>query len=340
MLFDKYFNGTKDLKEQIGFLYADVEYDNLKIYLDLAKRDVLKIIGKPIYDLALAFYKSPIFDQNDETDQPDMFHLVKRIQMPIALLAYRKYAPGADLAHSDNGRQITVTDQVKPAFEWMIARDNANITALAYEAIDFLLEFLEEQLVPVVGPDFAGITPPAAVSTLGLAWAATPEFLNTKSLFINSAREFDKYFPINQSRQFYMTVVPFIREAEIRHLRPILLKAFYETIIERIKDGDSTAADLEIINLSRPSLAMLTMSVALTRLSMEVLPDGIFQNFTAGITKQSNTANSMDRRALALHFETEGLRLLKPVQLAVTMLAAELPIVEEITDPKQPYFIA
>ena len=137
-----------------------------------------------------------------------------------------------------------------------------------------------------------------------------------------------------------MTIVSFIREAELRHIRPVLLKSRYDTIIERIKDGDTTVADFEIIMLSRPALAMLTMSIALTRLSMEFLPDGIIQNFTNNISKKAQQADSMVRRALVIHFEHEGLRLLKPVQQLIASLSPSTAIINESTDNSQPYFIA
>ena len=144
MIFNKDGKGSDELKSLIGFIYKSIDFANLKTYLVLAKREIIQIIGREVYAKALEFYKSSAYDTPADPDTDALLReLVLRIQLPLSLIAYRKYAPGADLTHNDSGRQITVTETVKPAFEWMIKRDNANITSLANEAIDFLLEFLD-----------------------------------------------------------------------------------------------------------------------------------------------------------------------------------------------------
>lgn len=342
MIFNKSSNGSAELKSLIGFIYASISYDNLLTYLNFAKRDLVRIIGKNIYKMALDFYNSEDYEAETPTDiQIRKTELVKRIQLPVALLAYRRYAPGSDLAHNDSGRQITVTDEIKPAFEWMIERDNKNITSLANEAIDYLLEYLDEQLIPYsLPPAGLGLETEPAVNDIGTLWGGTEEYSRTKDLFINTAFDFDRIFPINGSRQLFMTLAPFIREKELSHLVPVITRTRYDAIIEKIKDGDLVAQDKDIIRLAQPPLALLSMSTALMRLSMEVLPDSVVQNFQAMDAKQNHTADSVDRRGLSRLLLNEATMLLKPLQdyiAALTPVAAteELPV-----DTTQPYFMS
>lgn len=338
MIFNKSNNGSLELKALIGFIYASIQFANLNTYLNFAKRDLIRIIGKDVYNLALDFYKSDAYSAAPP-DAGDLLkiELVKRIQLPIALLAYRRYAPGTDLAHNDSGRQITVTTEIKPAFEWMIERDNRNISSIANEAIDFLLEFLDEQLIPLapVPPEGAPL-----INDIGTKWGESLEYSRTKDLFINTAFDFDRLFPINGSRQLFITLAPFIREKELSHLVPIITRTRYDAIMENLKDGDLVQADKDIIRLAQPPLALLTMSTALMRLSMEVLPDSVVQNFQAIDAKQTKTADSADRRGLARLLTDEALALLKPLQDYITTMTPSAAAEETPVDCKQSFFMS
>ena len=147
MIFNNSNNGSAELKELIGFIYKSINFDNLKSYITFAQRDIIKIIGEDVFNVACSHYLSHNYNQGRNDNFPEwelLDQLVSCIQYPVAVLAYRKYVPSADLTHSDKGRQIFVSDQEKPAFEWQIEKDNENLLTLAHEAIDVLLEFLDK----------------------------------------------------------------------------------------------------------------------------------------------------------------------------------------------------
>ncbi|MGA2823298.1 MAG: DUF6712 family protein, partial [Bacteroidales bacterium] len=157
MIFNNNSNGILELKELIGFIYKSINFENMISYIGFAERDIKKIIGKEVFSIAEDHYHSENYEvepvagdppvegdppgEGDPTpeEHPEYLvldELVKKIQLIVALNAYRRYVPSLDLMHSDKGRQITVTDTEKPAFEWQIEKDNENLVSLANEAMD------------------------------------------------------------------------------------------------------------------------------------------------------------------------------------------------------------
>ena len=345
MIFNKNGNGASEIKGMIGWIYKSNVFENLVTYLKIAERDLLRIVGPEIYKYANDHYNGDHYEQEepaeDAIDYSLQDELVHLMQLPMALIAYRRYAPGVDLQHSEAGRRITVTNELKPAFEWMIERDNKNILSLAHEAIDMLLEFLDVQLIPVSIPaEEEGGEPTESVNDIGDTWGSSLAYSQTKSLFINTTLEFDRVYPINMSRHLYMTISPFIREVENRHIVPIILSTRYDSIREKLKDGDLQDEDKKILELARVPIALLTMSIAMKRLSIEVLPDSVVQNYAAIDAKQSHTADSADRRGLATLLESDGRRELIPLQNYIASLTPVVETPEVPTNCRKPFFLA
>lgn len=346
MIFNKSTNGASEAKALLGFIYKSNEFNNLITYITIAERDIKRIIGPEVFKLADDHYHSDDY-QSGETQtaqQVLLDELVRLIQLPVLLHAYRRYAPLNDLSHSESGRQITVTDDKKPAFEWMLERDNKSLLDLAHEATDILLEFLDEQVpIPYV-PTELEPTGEDTENSIEVTWRSSATFAAQKDLFINSAREFDSIFPINASRRLYLALVPFIREVETRFIREMITKDRYDTIRELIKDNDLGAVgheeEMEIHTLAKVPIALLTVSVALKRLSVELLPDSVVQSFAAMDVKQTKTANTADRVGVSALLERDGRRELIALQNYITSLLPEVEVIEEETDTTQPFFMA
>lgn len=352
MIFDKDSQGSSEIKGLIGFIYKSITFQNLVTYINFAERDVKKVIGATTFQAALDHYESDNYQSGEEND-PAHFatldELVRRIQLPVALLAYRRYVQSSDLTHSDKGRQIFVSEQEKPAFEWMIERDNENLLSLAHEALDNLLEFLDEHIddtytpeVPDQGNEGGENEPPEPQPVI--PWGTCPEFEATRSLFINTAAEFDQVFPIGKSRLTYLSLVPFIRRIQETEIRSCLTADQYETLREMILDSDLDADYTEILTHVREPLALLTMSVAVKRIAAQLLPEGVFNNVTSGVVKGKTPAPKIDRNEVSANLEKDGLRALARLQEYLNRIALQAAG-EEYTvempadnfDPTAPY---
>lgn len=271
MLFNKTSNGAEELKNIIGFIQASIDFDNMQTYIKFAESDIKKIIGTDIYTLAQQHYLSDNFGEEDTEGSSSgsglipnnelLNELVEKIQTPVAFHAYISYASSNDLTHSDKGRQIFVSENEKPAFEWMVQRDEDNILALAYKATDDLLDFLMEHM------DYFP------------EWTSSQSYKDARELFINRAEDFDRIFPIDKSRRLFILLTPFIRECERKFIRPVLGESAFSTIKTAILDGNLTDAQETLLEYVNVPLVLYTMATAVTRLSLKVLPHGICEQY-------------------------------------------------------------
>ncbi len=326
MIFNKTDNGAEEFKGLIGFIYASNNFDNLVTYINFAKKDVVTVIGKEIYELAEDHYQGA----NYQSAQPEfklINELVKLVQLPVALHAYRRFAPGNDLTHSDAGRQITVTETEKPAFEWMLDKDNANLLSLANDAIELLLDFLADQLVPVEG----------VINDIGTAWNNSAAYKNIKSTIVNSVADFEQVIPINGSRRLFMLLVPFMRKAENDIIKGAITNARYDALIEAMLDNDLTPEQTEIKRLASPVIVMQAMAKALKLVPAEILPDTFAKRFT---DDKRTDVDTDSRLGAAQVLEQEANRDFSRLQRYIKQInppTAPLPEVE--IDTNDPFFI-
>jgi len=321
MLFNKNGTGSLEFKALIGFIYKSINFDNLKSYVGFAERDLKKIIGKEVFQVAQDHYDSENYlletPDEDHPEYPVLDELVAKIQYPLAVHTYRKYVPSSDLTHGDKGRQIFVSEQEKPAFEWQVEKDNENLLRLANEATDLLIEFLDDHI-----DDEIILDPVEGTTEYVIPWGTSAAYLASRELFINTVDEFQKIFMIGGSRLVFISLVPFMRRVQDNEIKACFTAEKYAELCEDIKDGDFSAENAIILDKARQPLALLTMSVAVKRLTSEVLPDGIFSNLTTSVVKSKMPASKIDRNEVSASLEKDGLRELRKLQDHLAKLEA------------------
>jgi hypothetical protein len=312
MLFNRDNKGKEEMKSILGFIFATHSFDNLRTDITLAEDDMCTLLGTDLFSAIDAYYHSAEYNLPDEKDPSKVTwnNLVLRTQQALAFYAYRSYSSHADLTHSDKGRQIHVSENEKPAFEWMIERDDQSMLAKAHKLTDRLLAFLEEN------KDEEQIN---ALFTTKEVYAATRE------LFINSAAEFDRVFPIEGSRRFYLKVVPFIREVERSRILSVLGLPDFENLKAEITSCAISEDSRQIIELVRVPLALFTMVTAIKRLSVEILPEGVFRQYVPGNqTIRSKNASPMEFKIeVARNLESEANKSLLILQQHLAKRKAE-----------------
>ena len=319
MIFNKDSHGSQELKQLIGFIFASIDFDNLKSYIEMGERDVKKIISREVFTVALNHYASDNYqkkiDPPAEGETEDLHpeylvldELVAKIQYPVAIGAYRKYAPSNDITHSDKGRQIFVSDEEKPAFEWQIEKDNENLLSLYHEAVDMLLEFLDEHIDDTVP------TGDSEVTTSLLPWGTTKEYEATKQLFLNPADQFEQYFSIHRSRMVFLALVPSMTRVQDGQIKPCFTEEKYAELKDQILDNDLIDANKPLVELAASALALISMSVAIKRLSIELLPNGLFQNYTTSVIQSKAASPKVDRNEVSINLERDGMKELRRLQ--------------------------
>lgn len=259
MLFNKDDNGAEELKEHLGFLWSSTRFSNMASEIELAKNDVSKIFGTDVIDAAIDHYESNDYGSSSKAK---LNRLVKLVQKPIALFAYLSYAPDNDLSHNSEGRQIKVTEDTKPAFEWQIRRSERNIMRKAHKSLDLAFDYLEKEKDEF---DF---------------WKNSDTRKAMLSLWLRSADEFDKFFPIDSSRYLYVLLVPFINDVQQNDIRPMVGTTRFDGISTKLKDGNNLSdQEKEIKRLGAKAIAIRVMALAVRRLNAQLLPEGLLHQY-------------------------------------------------------------
>ena len=139
------FSNTTELKKSLGFLDADLSFDNFKTDLDHATLDLINVIGSTAYNAIEAYYVNVngyTPGQDDPTTE-QMADLLKKSQDPIAMFANLAIEANTDLSHTNAGRTVKVGSNEKQPWEWQINRDNSAQFRRAFKALDVLIYELD-----------------------------------------------------------------------------------------------------------------------------------------------------------------------------------------------------
>lgn len=251
MIFNKNNNGSDELSKIVGSYYMSNNFDKVSSDILLATSELIKVIGQPIYELAEAAYLS-------EMEKPDNIELVPFVQLPIAILATFNMYRQNEISHEDSGRKVKIDPQnEKVPWEWQLKRDDEIQLDRYYRAVDRLIAFLDASTYE--------------------EWNESEHKKLSKSLFINNADMFDRYFPIERSGRMYMLLLPWIKEAERKYIKPVLGDRYQDFI-----ENKSLSPELqEAREFVFPPIPLIAMSIAIRRMPLGLIPQGVIRNYIA-----------------------------------------------------------
>lgn len=162
------------------------------------------------------------------------------VEAPLSHFAYYMAAPDFDIKTGDAGFTVVSTEGLVPASSDRVNRFQDNRLALAYSGIEDMLEFLEEN-----EDDYP-------------QWRDSEATKYRRGLFINSAREFNDYYNIHESRVTFIDMRPKMENIENLYLVPSISVALAARIKQEIKDKSLTSAVEAILPNIKRSLANLS----------------------------------------------------------------------------------
>lgn len=298
MLWNKNTNGTAELREYNGFLYAQTNFEHIKGDLQSEERKMRKLVGEEIWSLAQNHYDSANFGTGGQYQVLD--DLINYLRSPMAIFAYLTYAPTNDMMHGTDGRLVKFSEDQRPAQEWQIERSENSLRKRAYQDMDLLLEYLDTQ---------SGIENNPLVP-----WRSTESFKSLAGLFVATTADFNYHFPIDNSRWIFQQLLPFIREVERQYIKPAITAEKFEDLKKKLR-GEASFGEGEhdfIQDYLRPIVVAAAMAQGLRKLSVQLLPEGIIQGHTGDrlTIKNKAVANVNERIALAMALEEDRDRLL------------------------------
>ena len=305
MLFNKNNTGGDELRELLGFIDASSNFDKWKTWINLSTRQITSFTGQAIFDKANEHYNSSNykFEKDPDTTYTELTtpklseinawseldELVTKLQLANALFAYVKLLPSLDAGHSNGGRKKSIGTEERALTAVEAYKDESNILSLAYEAMEDILYHLE--------------------STKDSDWLASDTRKSTANLLIQNLDTFNQYFAISSARLFY-TLVPMMREVQNLHIVPIISADTLTNIITALNATNPTEEQQVLITLTqdyiRRPLVLSTMALALKRLPIELLPEGIVQTQIVGTVKEKVVANEQTRQSLISSLQNDA----------------------------------
>jgi hypothetical protein len=272
MIFNLNKQGAAELRQMTGNYYAGNDFSAIEMDIEDATDELIQVIGRAVYDKAENAYL--------KGDGNDQVRLVQLVQRPIALLATLHYFQRNDVSHEDSGRKVKLssdgTDKIP--WEWQLDRDDSIHLQAYYSAVERLIRWLNE--------------------SKDADWQKSDAYRNAAGLLIRSGREFDTYFPISQSERMYILLLPFLREVQIDTVAPSYGEGF-ETLLE--------SATSDVRYAASKALALLTMSVALRRMPLQLIPYSVVQGFNAANgMADSQPASLADTQRMAAMLEADA----------------------------------
>ena len=289
--------GQFELREVLGFLDADIEVDEMKSELYQATTDLVKLIGQEAYDYALSLYAK-------ETPTEDEAFMLFHFRYPVALDAYRNYAPSGDISHTNNGRKMRADEHEKAAFEWMINKNDENLEKKFYKSLDKLLELLDSN------------NPILSSAPTEIKWKTTTAFKASHKLFVRNTSDFDQSFPID-SRLLLIKLQPGLHQCERRQILPRIGQEKFD-IMKNLLNGTDTVSvqDEDLLDLIREACVFSALAWGLRRLRVSLLPEGVLQRYSGdrSNTKSSLPPIKMEAELAAQTFEADAEKVLKQIE--------------------------
>lgn len=287
MIFNKSNTGSEELRTITGNYYANNDFEKVKTDIDLAKEELVRIVGAAVISKAEAVYAD---DSGVDAKYKD---LVPVVQLPIAILGTLMMYQKNDLSHEDTGRKVKLdTEHEKLPWEWQLKRDDEMHLQAYYKAVDRLIAYLETNTIS--------------------EWMDSDKRTLAAKLFIKNANEFDAQFPIDRSGRMYLLLLPYIKEAQRRWIR----KALGNDYQVLLAGTDLTAAQKELLEFVYPPTAHLAMSLAIRRLPLGLIPAGVVRNYTSSsqTMNASEPASLADVRAVSDLLFQDGMALLEEMK--------------------------
>lgn len=291
MLFNKLNKGAEELRALTSSFYQNNDFSKIYTQILLEEEAMTRLVGGDVMARALEHYSGANYKKADPS-AADLKNdnLVLHLQMPIAYRATFRYYQLNLVSHEDSGRKVKINSQNESMpWEWMLDRDDAAQVRLGNQTADLLIRWMETNQIA--------------------EWMNSDNRRASRQLFVNTAALFGESYPIDLSDSFFYTVMPFIREVQAFKIKKALGN-LYTPLLARwtslhIEDGSGSGSggvpgDTELEELYdqitlhvQKAIPLFAMVMAVNRLSLQVMPDGVVQHFKSAITSRNASQTAL-----------------------------------------------
>jgi hypothetical protein len=314
VLFKKANKGAEELVSVLGLIDSDLTFEKWAPIIPLGVRDLKAVIGDDTVKALDDFYKEDT-GENGENDTEEQIaekvakrEAVRLAQQAAGMFTWLKVIPTLEAQHGNAGRGKRLGENENGLTGAQEFKDEDNIRNMAYEAIDALVELLDDK-------DFD-------------FWTNSHKKKAIEKLLIKDKETFDLYYHTGSHRLF-LTLVPMIREVQEDHIIPILTRDRFDRLLQ----GDETLT-AKLMDAARRPLALLAIKKAVERLPIEILPTGIVQVQQSATVRDKVRAEKAARESVAAALAADAAaQLEKLTDLVMELEAGETPVDYHVNGP-------
>ena len=225
------------------YLSVDISMQDKTIepYIKPAEEQVIRLLGKEMYAELDEYY-------NDGGDDDEALNaLLPYVQRPIVNFAFFQGLSMLNVSIGENGIAVISNSNLAPASKQRTDDLKADLEKAAYDSMESLLEFLEENIT-----DYDN-------------WSGSDAYAYQYEYLISSARRFDELLRIDRSRLTFLKWRPTMADVEFLEIYPIVSQEFCDELKEEIKDDDISEENAVVLPYLQKALAYLTASIELDK---------------------------------------------------------------------------
>lgn len=234
--------------------------DALSGFIDNSEHDfLLEKIGSPLYHALLEHYeaeydKEAILPGGDTlTPWQQLIHLCQR---PIAFDTLYRAADVQAVSTNASGLNIVSTEGYESAETDIIDRYKKRLNQEAHRGIDRLLTTLEEWAQEVMSLETEMDEAQTQKYEIINLWRESRYFYLADGLFINTARTFQEFVDIYESREKFIQLLPDLRYVSEFVLRPEMGDALMDNLLEKHRNGILSPDEQKAVRLAQYALAL------------------------------------------------------------------------------------
>lgn len=234
--------------------------DGLQGFIDNSEHDFLmERIGAPLYQALLEHYeaeydKEAILPGGDPlTPWQQLVHLCQR---PVAFDAYYRAADVQAVSTNASGLNIVSTEGYEAAEADIIDRYKKRLNQEAHRGIDRLLTTLEEWAQEVMSLETEMDEEQTQKYDIITLWRESRYYYLADGLFINTARTFQEFVDIYDSREKFIQLLPDLRYVSEFVLRPEVGDALMDNLLQKHRDGTLSPDEQKAVRLAQYALAL------------------------------------------------------------------------------------
>lgn len=160
-----------------------------------------------------------------------MQQLIRLLQIPVVYMTLANNPGLLSVSLNNGGINMVSADNYDTAGKESREAFAKDCYLNAHRGIEQVLLFLEEDAGKDV-PDFLKL------------WMKSGYFYRQNGLLLRSALEFDRYVPISESREMFLSLVPLLRNIQDNRLRPITGDTLLNALIQFATFGPKPFADI------------------------------------------------------------------------------------------------